>query len=735
MWRLPRDGTGYKKPDLGTGKLSRDRTRFVWDRVVGPMYNKFMYGDFGVGFMYVKEVEGKWVEVGHGVEGALKAVVPAACRGGENVNLNLSLAMWRSSWNGVRRALRFLDTPEKILSYYADLVGMPAGWLHELLDVPLCMAVPFFSKVKVAMHSNTDVLPLEWRYYVDIQTMAGYPDPKLREMADDPVLWLSSPVVSQYSKEWWEDMFRKTFSFSVKKTPISLLTLEEFALARWLWVTPGSSTFSELLLGDKVVRTKLGAAVSLTDEQILGHVRAVRDPPREEEIGVFMKPDEKGYKRRLIANVPLGGYIVAAYIRYVITQYTGDSPSFSKLSVSLDDQIDVVELLRDGRLAMPLDESGFEYHVSRESWLGFFAFAKPLVGDAISYLEDYFDKAHWYWEDQRGRWVSGMPSGLALTSFLNSWMNFIKQTAMLNGDLNWAAGDDVLVFPHEPTNLTAVAAKYAEFGSEVNATKNWLSYTVAEYLKVLYYGGGSTGYPARLYSSLIWGLDVRFSRPDVRLGELAELFKQFYDRVGVPMDVNTVSADLSRAMSQKLSGFSAAEAKLWLHSPKLHGGFGRLPNVMYSFTWDVVVVRKDVYVNARIRMPSVPVYGPADRKNYKFERKIVAPGKRSDSYRLGPPLRMRPVTNVAEWEARLNGEDMDVKGPFARMALDPIPLPVMDFVSTANMSALAKRDGYNVYPNLSGSWSAIGDRLLNASWALANAAVCWQRRWGLELWA
>lgn len=734
-FREPWNGKRYSMPNPGLGRLDKTRTGYVWANYVGPLYHSFMHGGVGSVRQFVSFVDGAWV-LGDFGEKKTEALIPGAARDGTGVNLKLSWATWRETFGGVRRALRYLDTPEKMVDWYCELIGLDSQWLRDLLDVPVCIAVPFFSKVKLLMHAHTDELPMEWRFFVDLQLLAGYPDHKLREMADDPVLWLSSPVKSEYDDEWWRGQFAVTYAFAVSRSPGLILTLEEYTKARWLWVTPGSSSFSKLMLGDKLVRTKLGAALSLSDEELLGMVASIQQPPEDQMIGVFLKGDEKGFKRRLIANVPLGAYIVASYVRYCLDQYTGPSPNFSKLSVGPQDEMDVVELLRAGRLAMPLDESGFEYHVSRESWLGFFAFARPIVGPAIDLLHSYFDTAYWQWDGKRGKWVSGMPSGLALTSYLNSWMNYIKQKALIDSDIHWAAGDDVLAFPTRPTSLEDVAKKYAAFGSEVNESKNWLSYVCAEYLKVIYYVGGSTGYPARIYSSLLWATDVRFSRPDVKLGELAELFKQFYDRVGLPLDTSVVCADLSRAMSQKVAGFSASVARDWLHAPKLHGGFGRLPNVNVSFTWDVVVLRNEMYVGARIRMPTVPVYGPADQKTYKFVvQKFELPGGGSESYRLGPPLHMAPITSMTEWEDRLNGRDERVKGPFSKMAYDPIPLPTIDFISTGNMAALAKRNGFNVFPNMSGSWRQISSRLLKASWALAGVAVEWCRRYNLEVWA
>lgn len=172
---------------------------------------------------------------------------------------------------------------------------------------------------------------------------------------------------------------------------------------------------------------------------------------------------------------------------------------------------------------MPLDESAYDYHVSRESWLGFFSFLKTIFGEnhGITVLRSFFDSAFWEWDGNEGKWVSGMPSGLALTSYLNSWMNYIKQKTIVKGDLQWAAGDDVLVAPYVNSTLVEVAQQYQSFGSVVNASKNWVSYKYAEYLKVLYSSKGTVGYPARVYSSLLWAGVARSFLPSDRLPELS----------------------------------------------------------------------------------------------------------------------------------------------------------------------------------------------------------------------
>lgn len=73
----------------------------------------------------------------------------------------------------------------------------------------------------------------------------------------------------------------------------------------------------------------------------------------------------------------------------------------------------------------------------------------------------------------------------------------------------------------------------------------------------------------------------------------------------------------------------------------------------------------------------------------------------------------------------MNGDDIPVKGQFGRMALDIIPLPSIDFVSTSRMSSFAAMWGYNVYPNLRGRSDRVAARLVSASLKLVDFVRNW----------
>lgn len=635
---------------------------------------------------------------------------------GYTLDPEYTLAPWRSSFVGFRRAMQWLRTPEEFIAQYATWVGFDPKPLQKLLDYPLAIVLPIFKNIKIWCHSNFDKLGAPLRFFVDLDSISGIPPMSVRTTGDDPQAWLTQLVPSNYDAVWWEREFFSTFTSMAQSNPRCLLSLSEFTHQRWLWVTNGATKFSKLLLGDEPINTKFGAAVSLSDTELDDIVEQARKG--QQPIGVFVKGDEASFKRRLIANVPLGGYIIASYVRYLLESFLGKMPLFEKLSPSFEDQLDVISLLRQGYVSYPLDESAYDYHVTRDSWLGFFQFLHKVFpsNDGVNALEDYFNHAIWKFDGKSGRWLKGMPSGLALTTFLNSWMNYIKQKTIIPSTVHWACGDDVLTFGNmgvQPS-LKDIECAYSNFGSLANASKNWSSTHFSEYLKVLYGRYGTSGYPARIFGSLLFTQDLSYRRPDEKLTELIDLWKQLFDRLGLPMDEDMVARDLANAVSHRIKGFNKYLAKRWIHAPKIHGGFGKLPYNDWTFTWITDSPMSRYYNGNRFRLPRVVDYwGPVTLKLGRYTKTNAA-------YSLGPPAALPPIETPEDWERRLNREDLPDRGPYTSMVLDLIPLPVVDFISVANMSKIATQYSFNVFPNLRGNWNSISSRLINASLGLAS---------------
>lgn len=689
-----------KRPELTGGDL-----KYVREHIYNKLFNEYFPKPWTYyNFEYPKKSP---------FDGTIEGI---AIHNPAKVNPNLPAIPWGGTWNGIRRGLRYLRDPMSIITEYSTWAGI--GDISDLVRMPTNLVIPFLSALKTNITKDVDVLDSTWVRWIDLVTLAGYPKFENRENVDDPHKWLEKFVKDEHSAEFWAESFHSTFLKFSKKVPKNIMSLDEFALSRWMWVTPGASSYSKLYLGKTKIKTKFGAAVSLSDEELLDIVHSKQD------IKIFIKPDEVGYKKRLIANVSLGGYIIAAYVRYVLTQFMGEPPGFFVANISVEETFDVVSLLRARQIAIPIDESSFDYNVSRNAWLGFIQFLKKFGIPDLNLFGKMLG-IPWTFGDEKGTWLKGMPSGLALTTMLDSWMNYIKQRTIIPGKLNWAAGDDSLVFKSEKVDLQDLAQDYLTFGAVVNPYKNWQSGRYAEYLKVVYLNEGTTGYPARIFSSIIWSqrIDTTFLPLD-KLYAMTALFKSFFDRLNKPFsnaeNLRYVAADLSRMVSQKLSGFNISIALKWLKAARAQGGYGLWPYNDYEFSWNQGVVEKEKYINTIVRVPDNSRFKQGTQ-SFSYKRIVV----KQATYKLGPPLILPAVNNMEEWEKRLNREDYPIRGKFADMALDIIPLPVFDFISEKNISSVAKQSGYNSFPNIRGTVSQIPFKLRAASEALLMSIINW----------
>lgn len=580
-------------------------------------------------------------------------------------------------------------------------ISQPSTFL-SLLTKPTNVTVPILTNWTNYVRKHIDELNAAYYMYLGFEQFSGYPDLAHRTTTDDPWKWLGEDVKDQHTPDWWTAAFERTTK--PKPTNMPYYEFDEFVRARWVWVTDGSTRYSRLLWDGEAMRTKFGAAVSLSDDELLA---LAHDSLRGTQIDMFVKPDEKGYKRRLIANMDLGSYLVAAYLRYNLQRILGIEPEFMTATTDFDQDIQVMTLLRGKQVAIPLDESAYDYHLSRNMWLGFLEYVRkhfPQCAGFVSMFHSTYVRA----AQGKFKWNKGMPSGLALTSLLNTWTNYIKQS-VIDSPIHFALGDDALIF-NDQVSLTDLEAYYATFGAEVNPKKNFRSRKYAEFLKFVYTRDGRTGYPARIYSSLIWGLKFSDNTPTARLQELATLLKEWYDRAILPPNEAVIACDLSRAVSTKLKRFSASDARTWLHIPSAYGGFGLVPWVNARFRTRVTT-EKVQYTGNLIRLP------PRARV-LETEWSIERLSLKYRPFKLGPPLHLPPVDTMEQWERRLNGEDVDLPNNQRSLALATIPLPRMSLVSDVKMSQLAASLGYNSYPNLRGSVATIEERLNSAAASL-----------------
>lgn len=626
------------------------------------------------------------------------------------------------SFHGTRRCLSFLKTPKDIFNYYFKMCQIVApSCIDEMLNSDLNIVLPYFSFLKSFIHKHIDELPPISYCYSELDTIAGYPEQDHRALPEDATAWLTDSVNDLHSDKWWADeVFSLLNRSRVSQTDLPIRFID-YVKSPWLWVTSGAASQSKLLLDEEKIKTKFGAALSLTTNELLQAVLHSVSP-NSVNIDIFVKADERGFKRRLIANMDLGSYLVAGYIRYLLEWLNGPLPSWMTATTSPNKDLNIVKLLRRQARSVPLDESKFDHHVSRAAWLGFITAMKTLFPDnfGIDLFEVMFNNSLYRTEDgQKQHWFKGMPSGLAITSLCNTLFNYVKQQHLLSS-VHFALGDDVLLFPEFDYSLEQISKYYSTFGAEVNVLKNWESNKYAEYLHFLYSRHGRVGIPARIYGSLIYAMQFKDTTPLQRINELTQLFKDFYDRSCLPMDEDLVAGDLARAVSKRWAGFSKATAREWLHIPKALNGYGLLPYSNNQFQVRTLTHKTLKYRNNLYDLNDVV-------KPIVTEWKIVPYRLNNAVFQKGSTLHMPQPQNIEEWVARLNFDVPGYSKTQLQYAHEVIPLPEIPYVSTSRMSQFASTWKYNAYPNISGSAVSRTTRFIKGSLLLADQVQSWLR--------
>lgn len=636
--------------------------------------------------------------------------------------------------------------------------------------------------IKRTVYANCDFLPPNWPAYIDLDNICGYPRSELKSLADHPHDWLSVDTSSNYSPSWWSAAFARVFKENHVPMVSQFPSLHDYIEQRWLWTTSGATRISLLEDDQGVIKTKFGSALSLSNRDLHACVNTLTGSTTlpdsklnyDSRIGVFVKPDEKGIKRRLVANVPLGQYILAAYITDLLKATLPHKHPLYHSDVDTDDILDVLNIIRRGdSVLVPLDESAYDHHFTRNTWLGFIMFLKDRFPGASfpTMFETYFLNGKWVYGEEEGPWNSGMPSGLAMTSFLNSVVNYIKQiTLNPTAELKYASGDDALqaVRIADFKGLDAIQTDYATFGAEVHADKNWVARRFGEFLKHLFSREGTGGYPARIFSSLIWqGSEFEFDI-STRLTEVTGLFKSYYDRASLPFNHGEVARDLAAMVSRRLAGFNTRVAERWVSTPRALGGFGLWPYKHFDeFTFSPVTSKRVHYRNAILNLPPKVVHSSATAwrvaptsfsRTFSQAHTFVSPAlhralgsvirsAKGDlistaaalaslssgptphvGVRFGRPPPLPPITSLDAWEARLNGTDVPefVPKKYRNEYLSLIPLPSIRGVSDAFVSAFARRIGLYAYNNFrTGSSDTVKKRYITGSILLTQYISCW----------
>ena len=626
-----------------------------------------------------------------------------------------SRTLWGETFHGVRRCLQQFKEPSEIYLGYFKV-----GHLYPTIDLtqfPYDAVVRIMSLWKHYYHTHIDYLPPIAHAYVELDTIAGYVLPEYRTQDDNVHDWLEHDTSDLHSPNEYCAKLVKFLEGSRKRPHEPLLTYADYIRSRWLWATSGANHESRAKLDGRLLNTKFGTAISLTDEELFQRVYASLHPtPKYSQLSIFVKPDERGYKKRLIANTDIGLYLTTAYVRYLIEYLCGVKPSWFSGDVTFDMDLQVVHQLQLGNRAVPLDESKFDYHVSRAQWLGLAHALDALFpgNEGVKAFYIVLNRTKYQFGDIRGKWLKGMPSGLAITALVNTLFNQIKQQ-QIPSSIHMALGDDVLVF-NDNVTLSALSEYYSGYGAEINVNKNWTSRQYAEFLHNLYFTNGRIAYPARLYGSMIFAQAFTDDTPLARLHQIASLFENLYLRFALPMDEQRVAKDLVRSVRNILPGFDHETAMLWLHIPKVLNGYGRLPYKDCEF---VLFHNKQEKIYYRDTILAVPPQIKYTDFHFEIRSFIINKGV---YYRRGRPFALPPIRSLEQWEQRLNLAEPGISKLKYKEGLSVIPLPSVDWISPSRLSVIASQEMFYAWPNCTGNRRAINQRLIAASLGLITQA-------------
>lgn len=94
-----------------------------------------------------------------------------------------------------------------------------------------------------------------------------------------------------------------------------------------------------------------------------------------------------------------------------------------------------------------------------------------------------------------------------MTNMLGSWVNYLINREALKDEyvtLLVTNGDDTLSTIRKPSDIDTIISKYAALGIIIEKTKNYLSKTESDFLRIHITYGLICGLPLRAMTTLLW---------------------------------------------------------------------------------------------------------------------------------------------------------------------------------------------------------------------------------------
>lgn len=453
----------------------------------------------------------------------------------------------------------------------------------------------------------------DWIKLVDWGGLVGYPSVKDRTYKDDVAKWLIKPGLAMELKDSYLDRLIDRVLGEVVNKPWPKFT--DWLYKRWTWVTDGASKYSTIEVEGERMKTKLGAALSLSDKELYQAVS--KEAIMRDGLRAFVKPDEPGIKGRYIINAPFGLFVKWKYILdYLIACTPLKSPLLAQFRTAQERILTIMTSIASGVQHIPVDVESFDYNIHKRLWDVLHRYLKRKLPDTMQWLvlelSEYVGTLPVF--DQNGKligvWKKGMPSGLFITMFMDSVWNLMAQfhVAEVLPDIipGFAQGDDGDLEEEKDVDMELVKDAYLDIGMFVHPGKNWKTQGVTEFLKTIITKSEVFQYPMRAIRSLLWAFpDFRNNTIAAKLQTLAVVWKEVIDRVGYSKFLyDSMIKDIHAGVLDKLK-WSQQKVKLWLHGLPALGGFGLVP-VQFDYYFKIDSKRERMQVKG-LRFRNYPL--------------------------------------------------------------------------------------------------------------------------------
>jgi len=436
--------------------------------------------------------------------------------------------------------------------------------------------------------------PKDWIKLCELSPLVGFPKNEERIFKQDIFLWLAKAVPDpQIPNDFIYDNMKMLFGFKIKDGgSLADVSFEEFLLTRWRWMNDGAAKDSILMINGEKIKTKKGLGLSVSNKRLLE--LASFDAIYKTGLRAFVKTDEKGLKGRFVVNAPFGLFV---HLKYVMDKVFKDFPRMNSRLPTYNKEVDKILVIQrsmsQGVFHIPIDFSAFDSTIHLKFFDTFVKVIRSLypndyeVLKSINILARSLRVIPVYNEKgiNVGRWMNGVPSGLYITSFINSVINVVCQLyveKLSNGKYKslFGSGDDGDLISTVTPNLLELKEYFGKTGLEINIEKNWFAPGLTEFLKMIITTNQVFQYPARAFASVCWAYPSNFNNITIygKMFTIASVWKEFFDRMLI-YDEELLINDLFNAIKGKLPKFGKKLIKDWLHIAPALGGFGLLPFV------------------------------------------------------------------------------------------------------------------------------------------------------------